>query len=453
MLVRIQPSTARGRITAPPSKSMAHRMLICAALAEGISTIHGIDLSQDILATIDGLRALGADITCQDGNAIVRGIDITCWDGKEMLGVANSCASAGDADAPGEDVGYRDGGEPATSILPCRESGSTLRFLLPLCLMGGTSHVLTGSERLLERPLKVYEKICKEQGLVFLKEKNSVQVAGTLAAGQYEIPGNVSSQFISGLLFVLPLLSDDSRIRLIGPVESRPYIDMTMQVLRSFGVHTAWKDERTIDIPGRQQYCSQDAQIEGDYSNAAFFDAFNLIGGDVTVEGLAQGSVQGDRLYKQYFDQMEEEFTEIDLTDCPDLGPILMVLAAMRHGAKFTGTARLRFKESSRGAVMKEELEKAGAKIELADNEIRVAAGAGTPSETLHGHGDHRIVMALAVLLSKVGGSISGAEAVAKSLPDFWERLKRLGILVRLENEAEVRREVEPDRDTENGVR
>lgn len=409
MLVRIQPSTARGRITAPPSKSMTHRMLICAALAEGTSTIHGIDLSQDILATIDGLRTLGADITCQDGNAIVRGTDIAC----------------------------RGGSEPATSILPCRESGSTLRFLIPLCLMDGTNHVLTGRERLFERPLKVYERICKEQGLMFLKEKNSLQVAGTLAAGQYEIPGNVSSQFISGLLFVLPLLSDDSRIRLIGPVESRPYIDMTIQALRKFGVHTAWKDERTIDIPGRQQYCPQDAQIEGDYSNAAFFEAFNLIGGDVTVEGLSQESVQGDRVYGRCFDQIEGGFAEIDLTDCPDLGPVLMVLAAMRHGARFTGTARLRFKESSRGAAMKEELEKAGAKIELADNEIRVAAGVGTPSETLRGHGDHRIVMALAVLLSKVGGSISGAEAVAKSLPDFWERLKSLGILVRLENGKE----------------
>ena len=248
MLVRIQPSTARGRITAPPSKSMAHRMLICAALAEGISTIHGIDLSQDILATIDGLRALGADITCQDGNAIVRGIDIacqdgnanaretdiTCQDGNAIVRGTDVACQDGDADAPGEDVGNRDGSEPATSILPCRESGSTLRFLIPLCLMDGTNHVLTGSERLFERPLMVYEKICKEQGLVFLKAKNSLQVAGTLAAGQYEIPGNVSSQFISGLLFVLPLLSDDSRIRLIGPVESRPYIDMTMQVLRKF---------------------------------------------------------------------------------------------------------------------------------------------------------------------------------------------------------------------------
>lgn len=402
MIATIQPSAAHGRMTAPPSKSMAHRMLICAALAEGTSVIRNIELSQDILATIDCLKALGAEISCEDGRALVRGTAIT---------------------------------EADRAVLPCRESGSTLRFLIPLCLLSGIPYTLTGKGRLFERPLKVYEKICKEQGLLWEKGENCLRIAGTLTAGEYEIPGNVSSQFISGLLFALPLLEGDSRICLIRPVVSRPYIDMTMQALRTFSVQTAWEGDDTIVIPGGQKYHSQDVCVEGDYSNAVFFDALNLLGGDVVLEGLSEDSLQGDRIYRQYFDRIESGYAEIDLTDCPDLGPILMVLAAMRHGARFTGTARLKLKESDRGAAMKEELERVGARVELASNESRVAAGVKAPEVMLQGHGDHRIVMALAVLLTKVGGSIRGAEAVRKSLPDFWDRLAGLGVKVSLHTE------------------
>ena len=157
---------------------------------------------------------------------------------------------------------------------------------------------------------------------------------------------------------------------------------------------SAWEGDDTIVIPGGQKYHPQDVCVEGDYSNAVFFDALNLLGGDVVLEGLSEDSLQGDRIYRQYFDRIGREFADIDLTDCPDLGPILMVLAAMRHGARFTGTARLKLKESDRGAAMKEELEKAGARVELADNEIRVQAGVKAPEQILQGHGDHRVVMA-----------------------------------------------------------
>ena len=220
MIATIQPSAAHGRMTAPPSKSMAHRLLICAALAEGTSVIRNIELSQDILATIDCLKALGADISCEDGKALVRGTKI-----RETDHAIPSCRGADQ------------------TVLSCRESGSTLRFMFPLCLLNGLPYVLTGSGRLFERPLKVYEMICKEQGLFWKKEGNRLETAGILAAGEYEIPGNVSSQFISGLLFALPLLEKDSRIRLIRPVVSRPYIDMTVQALRIFGVQTAWRTE------------------------------------------------------------------------------------------------------------------------------------------------------------------------------------------------------------------
>lgn len=415
MKVSITPSKARGRIEAPPSKSMAHRMLICAGCAEGTSVIRNIDFSEDILATIDCLRALGAKITCGDRSVTVRGTDIRkgggIMDGRRAGSVPEACETSG---------------EEMPAALACRESGSTLRFMIPLCLLRGREYELSGSAALFARPLSVYEKICREQGLIFNKDENRLEVSGVLSPGNYEILGNVSSQFISGLLFVLPLLRNDSRIRLIPPVGSRPYIRMTVQAMEYFGVKAVWEDDCTIAVRGGQKYCARDVSVEGDYSNAAFFDALNVIGGDVSVEGLEERSLQGDRVYREYFDRIAEGYAEIDLTDCPDLGPVLMVLAALRHGAKFTGTARLRLKESDRGAAMKEELGKCGAAVEVRENEILVAAGASAPGETLWGHGDHRVVMALAVLLTRVGGAIDGAEAVAKSFPDFWERMEEL---------------------------
>lgn len=399
MRVAIEPSRAHGRMEAPPSKSMAHRLLICAACAEGSSIIENIDPSEDVLATMECLKALGAGISYEDRRVTVRGTDI-----RKFFGPA---------------------------VLNCRECGSTLRFMIPLCLMSGRKIELTGSVKLFERPLGVYEKICREQGLMFEREGNLLTVAGKLRAGEYELPGNVSSQFISGLLFVLPLLEGDSRIRLTGSVESRPYIDMTIEAMGTFGVKAAWENERAILIRGGQSYCPRNAKVEGDYSNAAFFEALNLIGGDVEVTGLCDGSLQGDKVYRQYFDRIREGYAQIDLADCPDLGPVLMAAAAMCGGAVFTGTARLKLKESDRGRAMQEELGKLGAAVELKDNVILVEPGKLRANAVLDGHNDHRIVMALAVALSAVGGSITGAEAVRKSLPDFWERLRQLGIGVR----------------------
>ncbi len=426
MKVIITPSKACGTIQAPPSKSMAHRMLICAGCAEGTSIIRNIDFSEDILATIDCLRALGAEITCGEHSVAVRGVDIR--KGGEATGVcgAGAVQESGRAADGSVRVSCIAAGEEMTAALACRESGSTLRFMIPLCLLNGRKYEFSGSSALFERPLSVYEKICGEQGLSFCRKDNRLLVSGTLAAGDYEIPGNVSSQFISGLLFALPLLHGDSRIRLIPPVESRPYISMTLQVMEYFGVEAVWEEDCTIAVRGGQKYLARDARVEGDYSNAAFFDALNYVGGDVTVEGLEARSLQGDRVYRQFFDRIAEGYAEIDIADCPDLGPVLMVLAAMRHGARLTGTARLRLKESDRGAAMREELGKAGAVVEVRENEVLVAAGAGAPGEVLRGHGDHRVVMALAVLLTRVGGEIDGAEAVAKSLPDFWEKLEEL---------------------------
>ena len=228
---------------------------------------------------------------------------------------------------------------------------------------------------------------------------------------------------------------------------------MTLQAQEQFGVRAEWEDDLTIRIRGGQKYRPQKTRVEGDYSNAAFFEALNLAGGNVTVEGLKADSLQGDRVYRQHLDKIREGYAEIDLSDCPDLGPVLIAAAALQHGAKFIGTRRLKIKESDRGLAMRQELDKMGVTVETEENEIFAHAGAERreepadeecfgkasglrrPKEPLDGHNDHRIVMALAVMLTKTGGTIRGAEAVRKSLPDFWDRLAELGVEMRVEQE------------------
>ena len=394
MTVTFSPSKPSGSVAAPPSKSMAHRLLICAGQAIGAQTVHGVAPSEDILATVDCLRALGVTCDLRGGDAILTGYTLHC-------------------------------GEKG-AVLPCRESGSTLRFFLPLCLFGPPM-TLTGSARLLARPLDVYADLCKKQGIRFEKGANAVTVQGRLSPGEFRLPGDVSSQFVSGLLFKLPRLSGDSVIRLRPPVESRGYIDMTMAALRAYGVETHWLDRETIAVPGRQ--CFQfrsDVTVEGDWSNAAPFLALG-----VPVTGLNPDSLQGDRVCAAYFDALRHGPAALDISDCPDLGPLLFAFAAMHHGGTFTGTRRLRMKESDRAWAMYEELQKFGVELRVEENAVTVGHGVHAPAQDLDGHGDHRVVMALSVLCTQTGGTIRGAETVGKSFPDFFERLGALGIRVR----------------------
>ena len=396
MNVRIEPSAPCGTVAAPPSKSMAHRLLLCAGQAIGSQTVHGVAPSEDILATMDCLRALGVTCVLRGGDAILTGYTLHC------------------------------GAEGA--VLPCRESGSTLRFFLPLCLFGPPV-TLTGSKRLLARPLDVYADICKKQGIRFEKGESSVLVQGSLSPGDFLLPGDVSSQFISGLLFALPLLSGDSVIRLRPPVESRSYIDMTMAAQRLYGVETRWLDRETIAVPGRQVYAFRpDVTVEGDWSNAAPFLALG-----VPVTGLDSDSLQGDRVCVECFDALRRGPATLDIADCPDLGPVLFAFAASHRGGSFTGTRRLRWKESDRGWAMQEELEKFGVEVRIGDDTITVGHGLHAPTESLNGHGDHRVVMALAVLCARTGGTIAGAEAVRKSFPDFFDKLQSVGVKLKEE--------------------
>lgn len=399
MRISIEKCTPCGTVAAPPSKSMAHRLLICGGLSRGRSVIRGIAPSQDVLATLDCLKALGAAFTYEDDTVTIDGIGI-----------------------PG----------PAAGPLLCRESGSTLRFFLPLCMFGNDGKLLYGSETLLGRPLGVYRDICKEQGIRFENDGKQISVKGNLSAGIYSVPGNISSQFITGLLFALPLLDGDSQINIVPPIESLSYINMTLDALRTFGVSVYWEDSCTLKIKGNQQFRPQQVAVEGDYSNAAFFAALGCLGADVRVTGLKEDSLQGDKVYNELFQKLGGTAPQIDISDCPDLGPVLFAVAAAKNGGVFTGTRRLRIKESDRGAAMAEELQKFGVSVDIEEDRITVEPGAFyKPQEVLYGHNDHRIVMSLCVLLTLVGGSIDGAEAVNKSMPDFFDRMKSLGVTVK----------------------
>ena len=398
MKIEIKPSVLSGEIKAPASKSMAHRLLICAGLSEGESIIYNIAYSQDILATLDCLESLGAEI--------FRGEDFVRING------VNPFVSQG-------------------GVFNCRESGSTLRFFIPIALLSKNKSLFKGSERLLERPMELYEKLAKENGLYYNKDEEGISVSGVLEGGEFSLRGDISSQFITGLLFALPFCEKDSRITLTGKAESLAYIDMTIEAQRRFGVNIKKEAEGVFFIKGSQSYKNQKLTVEGDYSNAAFPDALNYLGGNVKVTGLNPESLQGDKIYGQYFEMLKTGFPTLDLSQCPDLAPIIMTLAAYLKGAKLIGTKRLKIKESDRGEVMKTELSKFGADIDIYENEIIInKSELHAPCEELCGHNDHRVVMSLAVLASRFGGVIEGAEAVSKSYPDFFDRMKEVGLEV-----------------------
>jgi 3-phosphoshikimate 1-carboxyvinyltransferase len=295
--------------------------------------------------------------------------------------------------------------------------------------MNGQKVVFTGSETLLKRPLDVYKSICDKQNIVFNNDGKQLTIEGELSGGDYKIPGNISSQFISGLLFALPLLEGDSTINIVPPIESLSYINLTIQALGEFGVDVKWVDERTIYIKGNQRYLPHEVWVEGDYSNAAFFAAMDHLAGDVEITGLNEKSIQGDRVYKRLFEQLLKGTPAINISDCPDLGPIMMAFAAAKSGGVFTGTRRLKIKESDRGAAMAEELSKFGVSVKVEEDTIVVyPIDFHKPEVALEGHNDHRIVMSLCVLLMLTGGSIRGIEAVNKSMPDFFEKLEQLGV-------------------------
>jgi len=401
MIAEIYKSNAVGEITAPSSKSYMHRALIGGALASGETVIENVARSEDISATIECLKQFGAKFEFYGNTVKIQGVT-PIKKQNELSLFAN-------------------------------ESGSTLRFLIPVSLLYSENVEFTGSKRLLERPQTVYEDLFPEKNCFLKRTEDRITVGGNLTGGVYECKGDVSSQFLTGLLFTLPLLENDSKINLTTPLESAPYIDLTIEVLKCFGVNVERPNDREFIIKGNQKFKPTKLYCEGDWSNSAFLEAFNLIGGNVKVSGLNINSTQGDKIYREYFENLKQGTPVLDITDCPDLAPILMTMATLLNGAVLKGTSSLKIKESDRGEVMKNELSKFSADITVLEDEIIIKkADLKTPTENLCGNNDHRIAMSLTVISSIFGGVIENAECVNKSYPLFFEDCEKLGIKLNL---------------------
>jgi len=389
----LKPSKLSGSVTIPPSKSYAHRILICSALANGKSTIRGINKCEDILATIDCIKELGADVKITNETAEI---------------IPNSYIIK----------------ELPTFF--CRESGSTLRFIIPIALTFTDKALFTGTNRLLERGIGIYESIFQDKKISFTKKDDSILTTGKLTNGDFIVNGDISSQFITGLLISLSRLDGNSTVTVLPPIESKPYIDITIDVLRQFGVNIIEK-ENTYYIK-KQTFLSQNLSVEADWSNSAFFYAANSIGANIEISGLKEDSIQGDKIIIDLIKKLDEDSPRIDLSNCPDLAPVLFSLSALKHGATFIGTKRLKIKESNRAEAMKEELSKYGVIVTIEENSVTInPENIRACEKVINSHNDHRIVMAMSLIANKFGGTIENADAINKSYPDFFKALEKLG--------------------------
>lgn len=407
--VRITPCAPIGELSAPPSKSAAHRALICAALSGKPCRVFPVAASSDMQATLCVLRAMGARFT--------RSADAVTFEGASW----QSC-------------------EP----LDCLESGSTLRFLLPVAAALGLSATFTGSGRLPERPLGALMEQMRTHGVAFSADRLPFSIKGRLTAGRYALPGDVSSQFISGLLFALPLLEGDSEIVLTSPLQSAGYVDMTLEALAQSGVQVA-RTETGWKVPGEQAYRDGDRRVEADWSNAAFWLCAGAIGGAVRLTGLQTGSAQGDRAVFELLGQFGAQTTldahaaccthaplhgiRIDAGPIPDLVPILAITAAFAKGdTEIYNAGRLRIKESDRLATVMALLGDLGGSADEYPDRL-IIHGGGLHGGTADGANDHRIVMGAAVagMFCREPVVIRGAEAVNKSYPNFFEDFRKLG--------------------------
>ncbi|MGM9588765.1 MAG: 3-phosphoshikimate 1-carboxyvinyltransferase [Faecousia sp.] len=392
MDITIHPRALSGPLEAIPSKSHAHRLLICAALANRAGYMHCRDTNRDIEATVDCLNALGANITRTPGGYQIEPIQVV----------------------------------PEAAVLNCCESGSTLRFLLPLAGALGVDAVFCMEGRLPQRPLSPLWEEMERMGCILSRPTaDTIRCQGKLRPGEYEIPGNISSQYITGLLLALPLLDGVSSITITGKLESKPYVDLTCQVLRQFRV-----DSTPEQILGGQVFQMPDILTpECDWSNAAFFLAAAALGNPIDV-ALENGpdSVQGDRVVVSLLPELKQHDMTISAADIPDLVPILSVFAACNHGAIFTNIQRLRIKESDRVASTMAMIRALGGKAEATEDTLTIFK-TGLIGGTVDAVNDHRIAMSAAIASTQCHQPVTilGADCVKKSYPKFWEEFSRLG--------------------------
>ncbi|MBR3704504.1 MAG: 3-phosphoshikimate 1-carboxyvinyltransferase [Oscillospiraceae bacterium] len=404
MNITISPAPLRGTITPPPSKSQAHRLIILASLANGESTITNFDPCEDLLATVRAMRTLGAQIEADVNTLHIRGIASRVVPSAQL------------------------------PQIDCGDSGSTLRFLIPVALAVAGGGIFTGSKRLMERPLAPYFDIFREQGIYFSLENDTLTVRGHLQPGEYRLPGNVSSQFFSGLLLALPLLDEPSRIVPEGQLESSSYVTMTLHALSLFGVHlpATMSLPPQYHIPSNSVYQPQTLCVEADWSQAAFWYAAAGIGNHVAVTGMNKESFQGDRAILDHGALLSRPGNvSIDISDCPDLAPPLAVWGALREGQlRLTNAARLRLKESDRLAAITDTLTALGADIHTESDTLMIV---GKPSlaggVTVDCRSDHRIAMMLAIAATRCEQPITltGTQCVSKSYPNFWADFTALG--------------------------
>lgn len=407
MNLTISPTSLKGTITPPPSKSITHRLILAAALSEGSSVIHNIAFSEDILATLRCAEVLGAAWKLVGGT-----LHMTGCGGRRIECSKPLC-------------------------FDCGESGSTLRFLIPIALALAGGGIFTGKGRLMERPLGPYLDLFREKEITFEQKDNTLTVHGALQSGEYRLAGNVSSQFFTGLLFALPLLKGPSLIVPTTALESVDYIAMTVDALARSGISIAstFTLPPNFSVPGSSSYRPFSATVEPDWSQAAFWYAANEAGSSVSVAGMVKNSLQGDSIFPQWMEMLWKNSTvTIDAAQYPDLVPPLTARAVTMNGTLYiTKIGRLRMKESDRIAAIANTLSAIGADI-----------SAGEDSLTIHGkkqlrggvsvdaHGDHRIAMMLAIAALRCMNpvTITGAECVRKSYPYFWEDYKALGGIV-----------------------
>ena len=391
MDITIFPAALHGSVDAIPSKSQAHRLLICAAFADRETVLFCPRTNRDIEATAQCLRALGADIQRTDKGYTV---------------------------VPIQHI-------PDTATLHCGESGSTLRFMLPIVGALGVDATFIMEARLPQRPLSPLWDEMERMGCQLSRPTaDTLRCQGQLRGGEYVISGNVSSQFITGLLFATALLRQDSQIRIPGRLESKPYVDMTLEALALFGVQA--EDFR---ICGGQRFCSHGPiTVEGDWSNGAFFLAAKALGSQVNINNLSPTSPQGDRAAAHWLEQLPKGHCLIDATDIPDLVPILSVVAGAYQGARFTGIRRLRLKETDRVATVCAMLMALGAKAEATEDTLDIFP-APYQGCTIDATSDHRIAMSAGIAATVATGPVTiiNADSVNKSYPDFWAEYRRLG--------------------------
>lgn len=411
--VKFSPFVPNGTVNVPPSKSDVHRAIICAAMANGVSRISPVALSNDIKATIGCIKALGADAVLEN--------NVLTVDGTNM---------------------YKN----KTALLDCGESGSTLRFFIPIAAVGNINATFVGKGKLPQRPIGIFTEALPKAGTVCKTEGGlPLEIKGQLKSGIFEIPGNVSSQFITGLLLALPILEGDSEIVLTSPLESVGYIAMTIRTMKQFGVNIQ-ATEKGWHIKGGQSYKTCDYTTDGDWSQAAFFMVLGAVSGKVTVNGVAKDSTQGDKKCAQILarfgakvTQLDNEVTvekgelkaiTIDASQIPDLVPVLSVCAAFAEGTtKIINAERLRIKECDRLKATAELLNNLGGKVKELSDGLEITGVSSLKGGNVNGYNDHRIVMSAAVCAARSDEDITAtfAMSINKSYPDFYIDYNSIG--------------------------